>query len=214
MNRYFLTAIFTLGILTASSVATTAPRWLMTTPSSNGAFFQIDLSSIRLVENNIYQYKHRLYNPDNSQERRYTNSYDGVDCNNSMMSMMARFSGSKGDRRIHEIGWSTVSATEKSTSGEMFRAVCNYVKKNPIPRLEANWDKKPESYYSLPGSLIRHTKLRRSLITQFLEAGDVRYVDPGHPKYDGRFGSVLINKKGDKFTGVPKAVWEFYVGGY
>ena len=29
-----------------------------------------------------------------------------------------------------------------------------------------------------------------------------------------RPSSVLINKKGDKFTGVPKAVWEFYVGGY
>ena len=51
-------------------------------------------------------------------------------------------------------------------------------------------------------------------VTQFLEAGGNRCVDPGHPKYDDNTRSVLINKKGDKFTGVPKAVWEFYVGGY
>lgn len=51
-------------------------------------------------------------------------------------------------------------------------------------------------------------------ITQFVEAEGNRIVDPGHPKYDESDRSVLINKKGDKFTGVPKAVWEFYVGGY
>ena len=53
-----------------------------------------------------------------------------------------------------------------------------------------------------------------TLITQFVDAGGDRAVDPGHPKYDESSSSVLINKKGDKFTGVPKAIWEFYVGGY
>lgn len=53
-----------------------------------------------------------------------------------------------------------------------------------------------------------------TLITQFVDAGGDRTVDPGHPKYEESSSSVLINKKGDKFTGVPKAVWEFYVGGY
>ena len=53
-----------------------------------------------------------------------------------------------------------------------------------------------------------------TLNTQFVDAGGDLAVDPGHPKYDEGSSSVLINKKGDKFTGVPKAVWEFYVGGY
>ncbi|WP_448533313.1 type ISP restriction/modification enzyme [Parathermosynechococcus lividus] len=30
----------------------------------------------------------------------------------------------------------------------------------------------------------------------------------------GESGTVLLNKKGDGFTGVPAAVWNFYVGGY
>jgi type I restriction-modification system DNA methylase subunit len=51
-------------------------------------------------------------------------------------------------------------------------------------------------------------------ITQFVKAGGNLCVDPGHPKYDGSSSSVAINKKGDKFTGVPKAVWNFYIGGY
>lgn len=52
------------------------------------------------------------------------------------------------------------------------------------------------------------------LANTFVEAGGDLRVDSGHPKYDENSDSVLINKKGDKFTGVPKAVWEFYVGGY
>ncbi len=53
-----------------------------------------------------------------------------------------------------------------------------------------------------------------TLATTFVDAGGDRTVDPGHPKYDESSSSILINKKGDKFIGVPKAVWEFYVGGY
>ncbi len=52
------------------------------------------------------------------------------------------------------------------------------------------------------------------LITQFVEAGGNYCVDPGHPKYDERDRSVLLNKKGDKITGVPQSAWEFYIGGY
>ncbi len=48
------------------------------------------------------------------------------------------------------------------------------------------------------------------LITQF--EGSDRTVDPGHPKYAN--GKVTINKRGAGFTGVPEAVWNFYVGGY
>ncbi len=51
-----------------------------------------------------------------------------------------------------------------------------------------------------------------TLITNFIETGGDRVVDPGHPKYEQN--SVKINKKGDKFTGVPEEVWNFYVGGY
>ena len=50
-------------------------------------------------------------------------------------------------------------------------------------------------------------------ITQFVKKGNC-CIDPGHPKYDENSSSVLINKKGDKFVGVSKAIWELYIGGY
>jgi predicted helicase len=53
-----------------------------------------------------------------------------------------------------------------------------------------------------------------TFITKFVEVEGGRTVDPGYPKYDENSSCVLINKKGDKFAGVPKAVWEFYVGGH
>ncbi|MFN4859385.1 MAG: type ISP restriction/modification enzyme, partial [Pseudanabaena sp.] len=47
---------------------------------------------------------------------------------------------------------------------------------------------------------------------QIIDKGGEFVVDAGHPKYTD--GEVIINKKGDRFTGVPESVWEFYVGGY
>ena len=58
--------------------------------------------------------------------------------------------------------------------------------------------------------LMKSAKLDTAL-TQF-EGNAEPVVDPGHPKYAN--GKVSINKKGDAFTGVPEAVWNFYVGGY
>jgi len=61
-----------------------------------------------------------------------------------------------------------------------------------------------------------------TLITKF-EGTPAPGVDPGHPKFllpspsgrgVGGEGKVIINKQGDGFTGVPQAVWEFYIGGY
>ncbi len=49
-------------------------------------------------------------------------------------------------------------------------------------------------------------------ITQFVEDRGDQLVDAGHPKFSD--GEVVINKKGDKFTGVPENVWNFHVGGY
>ncbi|MHC0068410.1 type ISP restriction/modification enzyme [Nostoc sp. UIC 10890] len=49
-------------------------------------------------------------------------------------------------------------------------------------------------------------------ITKFVENDGNNLVDAGHPKYTN--GAVIINKIGDKFTGVPESVWNFYVGGY
>lgn len=49
-------------------------------------------------------------------------------------------------------------------------------------------------------------------ITEFVEGTEECTVAPGHPKY--KDGEVYINKKGDRFTGVPEEVWNFYVGGY
>lgn len=47
---------------------------------------------------------------------------------------------------------------------------------------------------------------------RFVENNGNCIVDAGHPKYTN--SAVIINKKGDKFTGVPESVWNFYVGGY
>jgi predicted helicase len=51
-----------------------------------------------------------------------------------------------------------------------------------------------------------------NLITEFVEGTGKYIVASGHPKYQN--GTVQINKNGDKFTGVPEEVWNFYVGGY
>ncbi|MBD2526431.1 type ISP restriction/modification enzyme [Nostoc sp. FACHB-133] len=59
--------------------------------------------------------------------------------------------------------------------------------------------------------LIKSPKLNNP-ITQFVENNGNCIVDAGHPKYTN--SAVIINKKGDKFTGVPESVWNFYLGGY
>ncbi|BDI21050.1 DNA methyltransferase (plasmid) [Nostoc cf. commune SO-36] len=51
-----------------------------------------------------------------------------------------------------------------------------------------------------------------NFITKFVENDGNNLVDAAHPKYNQ--DAVIINKKGDKFTGVPEEVWNFYVGGY
>jgi len=58
--------------------------------------------------------------------------------------------------------------------------------------------------------LMKSSKLD-NLITQFESSGN-QMIDAGHPKYAN--GKVIINKKGDGFTGVPEEVWNFHVGGY
>jgi len=59
--------------------------------------------------------------------------------------------------------------------------------------------------------LMKSSKLDNT-ITQFCDRAGNRVVDAGHPKYQQ--GDVIINKKDDRFTGVPENVWNFYVGGY
>lgn len=51
-----------------------------------------------------------------------------------------------------------------------------------------------------------------NLITQFVDHGGSRVVDAGHPKFNQ--GEIVINRRGDRFTGVPERVWNFYIGGY
>jgi type I restriction-modification system DNA methylase subunit len=51
-----------------------------------------------------------------------------------------------------------------------------------------------------------------NFITKFVEKDGNNLVDAGHPKYNQ--DAVIINKKGDKFTGVPEEVWKFQIGGY
>ncbi|MBI4738763.1 helicase [Candidatus Woesearchaeota archaeon] len=63
--------------------------------------------------------------------------------------------------------------------------------------------------------LMKSAKLEQtSKLPQFVEQQGKSIVDPAHPKYDAKTRSVIINKKGDHFSGVPEAVWNFYVGGY
>jgi predicted helicase len=52
--------------------------------------------------------------------------------------------------------------------------------------------------------LMKSSKLDQHL-TQIIDKGGEFIVDAGHPKYTD--GEVIINKKGDRFTGVPKSVW-------
>ena len=70
--------------------------------------------------------------------------------------------------------------------------------------------------------LMKSPKLDQHL-TQIIDKGGEFVVDAGHPKFlpsptgrgaGGEGGEVIINKKGDGFTGIPKSVWNFYVGGY
>lgn len=53
-----------------------------------------------------------------------------------------------------------------------------------------------------------------NLITEFVEGEGDRTVNIGSAKTAYSKGTVKLNKKGDKFTGVPESVWDFYVGGY
>jgi predicted helicase len=46
----------------------------------------------------------------------------------------------------------------------------------------------------------------------YIDNGGSNIIEAGHPKYTN--GSVKINKKGDEFSGVPEAIWNFYIGGY
>jgi len=58
--------------------------------------------------------------------------------------------------------------------------------------------------------LMKSSKLDMSA-TSFTEAGGDRIVAPGYPNFSQ--GIVVVNRKGDCFTGVPEEVWNFYIGG-
>jgi predicted helicase len=53
-----------------------------------------------------------------------------------------------------------------------------------------------------------------NLITEFVEGEGDRTVNVGDAKTAYSKGTVKLNKKGDRFTGIPESVWNFYVGGY
>lgn len=62
--------------------------------------------------------------------------------------------------------------------------------------------------------LMKSDTLKPHQPPQFIQQGGKNIVDPAHPKYDINTRSVIINKKGDRFTDIPQPVWNFYVGGY
>lgn len=89
--------------------------------------------------------------------------------------------------------------------------------KRDFPRVPLTSDNQLFSQLTTYGEELVALHLMKSpkldnLITQFQENGGNQIVDAGHPKYTN--GAVIINKIGDKFTDIPKEVWEFYVGGY
>lgn len=53
-----------------------------------------------------------------------------------------------------------------------------------------------------------------SFNTEFIGVEQDRKIDAGYPKYDESSNSILINKRGSKFIGVPQRIWNFYIGGY
>ncbi len=53
-----------------------------------------------------------------------------------------------------------------------------------------------------------------NLITEFVEGEGDRSVNIGSATKSYSNGTVKLNKKGDRFAGVPEEVWNFYVGGY
>jgi type I restriction-modification system DNA methylase subunit len=61
--------------------------------------------------------------------------------------------------------------------------------------------------------LMKSPKLDNS-ITQFVENGGGKEVAIGAANKAYANNKVTINKKGDRFTGVPEEVWNFHVGGY
>ncbi|MFL0706320.1 type ISP restriction/modification enzyme [Cylindrospermopsis raciborskii] len=86
-----------------------------------------------------------------------------------------------------------------------------------FPRVPITSDKNLFSQLAKYGEELVALHLMKSprlnnLITQFTENGGHGIVDPAHPKYTQ--STVVINKKGDKFVGVPEPVWNFYIGGY
>jgi predicted helicase len=62
--------------------------------------------------------------------------------------------------------------------------------------------------------LMKSDTLKTHQSPQFIQQGGNNIVDPAHPKYEINTRSVIINKKGDRFTDIPQPVWNFYVGGY
>ncbi len=89
--------------------------------------------------------------------------------------------------------------------------------KNDFPCIPITSNKKLFNQLSTYGKelvalhLIKSPKLD-NFITNFVEGGGDFAIDPGHPKHNNSV--IIINKKGDRFTGVPEEVWNFHIGGY
>ena len=89
--------------------------------------------------------------------------------------------------------------------------------KTDFPRIPFTSNRNTFKVLSLLGQELIALHLMKSpqleqYITRFIENGGNLVVDATYVKYAD--GEVIINKKGDRFTGVPESVWNFYVGGY
>ena len=82
--------------------------------------------------------------------------------------------------------------------------------KTDFPRIPIT--RNQQLFRQLAGYLMTSPKLN-NLITEFVEESD-RTVNVGSAKTAYSKGTVKLNKKGDRFTGIPESVWNFYVGGY
>ena len=91
--------------------------------------------------------------------------------------------------------------------------------KRDFPRVPLTSNKKLFQQLSAYGEELVAFHLMKSpkldnLITQFVENGGGKEVAIGTANKAYTNNKVTINKKGDGFTGVPEAVWNFHVGGY
>ena len=108
----------------------------------------LDTRALIGSDRGLYQYHYKYtkkagFLDQSKRHWRYYYGYQRISCSNKIISGLVRNSGPTSDGRMHEVlTW--VHWTSPVDPVQSF--VCQYAKKYAIPKLEQNWDLKPESY--------------------------------------------------------------------